>query len=326
MAHIGFGVWSLAIQSVLNTFLRTLLLWHLNTWRPSLIFSITSLKEMFSFGSRMLLSGLLETFFQNLYQVFIGKMYSPADLGYFVRARSMESMVVQSTTGTLSRVMFPAMSAIQDDVVRLKQAYRKTISFSVFVNFPLMIGCIVAARPIILILFTEKWEMSIPYFQILCLIGLLYPLHLLNLNILKVKGRSELFLRLEVIKKILTVISIFITYRWGIMALLYGSFVTSILAYGLNSYYSVRLIDYSTKEQLRDVMPYLFISIIMGAAMIFIEGFVNINLWLQLGSQFVVGSGIYLGANYLFKTSSFLEIINILKNYLSGLRKARSLV
>jgi teichuronic acid exporter len=325
MAYSGYGVWSLVVQSLANSFMRAVLFWIFSSWRPALVFRFDSLKQMFPFGSRMLLSGLLDTFFQNLYQVFIGRMFSPADLGYFVRARSMETMVVQATSGTLSRVMFPAMSAIQDDIARLKQAYRKTISFSVFVNFPLMLGLMVAARPIILLLLTEKWAMSIPYFQVMCLIGMLYPLDLLNLNILKVKGRSDLFFKVEIIKKMLIAAAIFITYRYGIMAMLYGNLATALIGYGLNSYYSNRLIGYPAKEQIRDVLPYLILSILMSLLMVFTAGLVDFNLWAQLASQAAVGAVFYLGANYLLKTSTSLEMIDIVKNFFSGLRKARSL-
>ncbi len=234
----GMGVWSLVIQSLTNDIISTVALWIMCSWRPAWLFSLQSLKEMFGFGSRMLFSSLVGTFFDNLYQVFIGKFFAATSLGFYTRAASMRGLVIDTTSNTLGRVMFPALASIQDDLPRLKRAYRKSIILTTFVHFPLMFGLIAMAEPLIKFLFTEKWLGSVLFFQLMCASGLLYPLHVINLDILKVKGRSDLFFRLEVLKRALVVISLFITYRWGISAILVGQIFISIIAYVLNSFYS----------------------------------------------------------------------------------------
>jgi teichuronic acid exporter len=264
LAFLGYGVWSLAIQSVANTMLRTALLWATSPWRPSRMFSLHALKQLFSYGSKLLASGLLDTFFVNIYQVFIGKVFSVTDLGYFVRAKSMQGSLIHSPSTSLAKVIFPALAPLQDDKARLAQVYRKAIQVTVFFHFPLVVGLLVVADPLIRVLMTDRWAPSVIYFQLLCIVGVFYPLQVLNLNILKVKGRSDLFLRLEIIKKTLVVLSIFITYRWGVAALLYGQIVTSTIAYFLNSSYSGCLVDYPTQRQLADILPYFLISLAMG--------------------------------------------------------------
>jgi len=267
MAYRGFGVWSLVSQMVSKSLFQAIFLWLFNDWRPTAVFSISSLRSMFSFGSKLLVSGLIDTIFNNIYQTFIGRVYSPADLGFYSKAKSIETTATQATSSSLGQVLFPTMVHLQNDIEGLKKAYRKTIRLSLFLHFPLMIGLWAIADPLFRLLLTDKWAPSIPYFRILCIVGLLYPLHVLNLNILKVKGRSDLFLRLEIIKKGLVILAIFITYRWGIMAMLYGQVVTSVIAYFLNSFYSGHLINYSQWDQIKDLIPSFGSAVLMGATM-----------------------------------------------------------
>lgn len=267
MAFRGFGVWSLVAQMVSKSLFQAIFLWVFSDWRPSAVISISSLKSMFSFGSKLLVSGLLDTIFNNIYQTFIGKVYSPTDLGYFSKAKSIESAAVQATSSSLGQVLFPSMVHFQNDLENLKKAYRKTIRLSLFLHFPLMIGLWAIADPLFRLLLTDKWAPSIPFFRILCIAELLYPLHVLNLNILKVKGRSDLFLRLEIIKKATVVLAILFTYRWGITVMLYGQVINSAISYLLNSYYSGHLINYSQWDQIKDLMPSFGSAWLMGTAM-----------------------------------------------------------
>ena len=238
MAAGGFGVWSLAAQQIAGSFFQTTLLWFWNDWRPALIFSFKSLQEMFGFGSRLLASGLLDQIFSNIYLVVIGKLFSANDLGFFTRASSLQELPSQTLAGVVGRVTFPVFSTIQDDPARLKRGLKKALTLLVLINFPMMIGLAVVARPLVLVLLTEKWAESIIYLQLLCAVGLLFPLHLINLNILQSMGRSDLFLRLEIIKKALVVINIAVTWRWGISAMICGMVAMSMIAYYLNSYYT----------------------------------------------------------------------------------------
>jgi len=319
MAFQGLGVWSLVVQMVLNQLIRAILLWIVSSWRPAAEFSYLSLKSMFSFGSRMLVSGLIDTFFNNILQTFIGKIFSAVDLGYYTRAKTMETSATFATSASLGQVTYPALTPFQDNDVLLKKAYRKTIRLSLFFHFPLMIGLWAIADPLFRFLLTDKWAPSIPYFQILCFAGLLYPLHVLNLNILKVKGRSDLFLRLEIIKKAVIILVILVTYRWGIIALLFGQIGISIFAYFINSYYSGRLIDYKQCDQLLDLMPSFITAGLMGFCM-FLAGSINLeNNFLLLIIQTIVGIVSYTSFHFLLKSTELSEVIDIIRNIIKKL-------
>ena len=310
LALKGLGVWSLAVQAVLNTFIRAILLWLVSRWRPSRIFSKAALAIMFPFGSRMMFAGLLDTFFVNIYQPVIGKLYTAADLGYYVRAQTLQVAATQPTGIALVRVIFPALSPIQDDRPRLKNALQKITTIAVFFHFPLMIGLIVVAGALITLLMTERWAPSVPYFQLFCIVGFLYPLHVINLTVLTVTGRSDLFFRLEVIKKLMFTVALVITFRWGITAILYGQVAVSVIAYFLNSYYSGKLIGYSTIQQIRDVSPFLFISLLMGVSM-YLVGSPFSSLFTKLLAQVCSGIFIYLALNIILKRSMLVEVIHL---------------
>lgn len=308
MAVADFGVWSLVVQLVSNSLFRATLLWILNPWRPRLIFSITALKEMFGFGSRMLASSLLNQIFENIYSLVIGKLFSPAQLGFFTRAVSLQGIPSQSLSEMVGRVTFPVFSIIQNDRVRLKKGVKKALTLLVFAEFPLMIGLAVIARPLVLLLLTEKWFESVVYLQPLCMLGLLYPLHMINLNALQALGRSDLFLRLELIKKLLVVVNIAITWRWGISAIIYGMIATSMVSYYLNSYYTERLIGYSLKEQLRDMTSYIVTSLLMGVA-VYLVGIQTIHVsWPALLLQVLVGMVSYVCLCRIFRLAAFMEL------------------
>ena len=308
MAVTGFGLWSLVVQQISSAFFRTVFLWLLNAWRPALIFSLKSLREMFSFGSRMLASGLLDQIFSNIYLLVIGKFFSATDLGFFTRAKTFGDLPSQTLSGMVGRVTFPVFSTIQDDPGRLKRGMKKALTTLVLVNFPMMIGLAVIARPLVLVLLTEKWAESIPYLQLLCVLGLLFPLHVINLNLLQALGRSELYLRLEIIKKILIVINIAVTVRWGIFAMIYGMIGMSIISYYLNSYYTGVLIGYPIREQLRDLSSYLIMTVLMGIA-VYAAGLLPFpNHWSMILLQMPLGIVIYVCLCRLFRLTAFMEI------------------
>lgn len=320
LAYYGFGIWSLAAQQVFYAFFKTVFLWWVNDWRPALIFSIYSLQNMFCFGSRLLVSGLLNQFFENIYTLVIGKLFSATDLGFFTRANALQELPSQTLANMVGRVTFPVFSTIQNDSVRLKRGMKKALNLLVLVNFPMMIGLAVIARPLIILLMTDKWAESIPYFQLLCLLGLLYPLHVINLNLLQALGKSKLFLRLEVIKKVLIVINIAVTWRWGICAMIYGMIVLSICCYYLNSYYTGVLIGYSIREQIFDLIPSLVLSLIMGAA-VFATSLIPFKTqWFLLVSQIGVGIVAYILMCLLFRIKAFMDILSESLIRLSSLR------
>jgi len=314
MAYQGFGVWSLVAQMVSKSLFQAIFLWIFNDWRPTAVFNVSSLRSMFSFGSKLLISGLIDTIFNNIYQTFIGRVYSPADLGFYSKAKSIETAAIQATSSSLGQVLFPSLVHLQDDVESLKKAYRKTIRLSLFLHFPLMIGLWAIADPLFRLLLTDKWAQSIPYFQLLCIAGLLYPLHVLNLNILKVKGRSDLFLRLEVIKRVLVVVAISITYRWGIMAMLFGQVATSTIGYFLNSYFSGHLINYSQWDQIKDLIPSFISAVIMGAAMYLASLLPIESHLLKILLQTLIGILVYYLISLKASSSELMEVKSIMIN------------
>ena len=320
MALNGFGVWSLVAQSLGSNLFRTILLWFFNTWRPSLTFSYASLRGMFAFGSRLLASGLLDTVFRNIYLVVIGKLFSPIALGFYSRAKGLQQLPVDNISSIVSRVTFPVFSSVQDDKPRLKRGVRKALTILVMINFPMMIGLAIVAKPLVLMLLTEKWLPCVPYLQLLCVAGMLYPLHVINLNVLIAQGRSDLFFRLEILKKILVVIAIAVTYRWDIIAMIYGQIATSCFCYFLNAYYTGKMLDYPITEQIQDVMPSLALAGIMGLGVYALKYTSLDNSVVLLSAQITTGIVLYAGLCYIFRISSFVEVRGIIKSKLLNFR------
>jgi len=312
LALNGFGVWSLVWRSVTGSAVQAFILWFSNKWVPSLRFSRESFRSLFSFGSRLLVSGLIDTVYRNIYLLIIGKFFSAAELGYYTRADQFSRLASQNLTGTLQRVSYPVMSMVQDENERLKAGYRKLIISTMFVTFFLMLGMAAVARPMILTLIGEKWLPSVPYLQLLCLSAMLFPLHALNLNILNVKGRSDLFLRLEIIKKALAIPVIIVGVFLGIPALLWGMVVLSVVSYFINGYYSGRLINYPVREQIFDIAPSLLVA---GGVSLFVFSLsllLDIHHILLLLIQLGVLALLTVGLSRVFKLKGYIEIRNII--------------
>jgi O-antigen/teichoic acid export membrane protein len=267
MAFGGCGIWSLVGQQISRQFGNTLFLWIYSSWRPSWEFSKESFKEMFGFGSKLLLSGLLDTIYVNIYYLVIGRFFTANQLGQYTRADQFSSIFSSNLTSVVQRVSYPALSSIQEESEQLKSVYRKIIKTIMLVSFTCMLGLAAIAKPLLFVLIGEKWSFAVEYLQIICFSRMLYPLHALNLNILQVKGRSDLFLKLEIIKKIIGVIPIALCIIGGIKVMLYGGICISLFSYILNSYYSASLIDYSTKEQVKDILPTFCISFFVAICM-----------------------------------------------------------
>jgi O-antigen/teichoic acid export membrane protein len=299
----GFGVWAIIYMALTQALFRTLILWFSSSWRPAFVFSIRKLVYHFNFGYKLTLSGLLDTAYQNLFKVLIGKFYTPSDLGFYSRAQSTKQLPVNNLSSALNKVTFPMFAEVKDDDVRLKNIYSRLMIQVVFWIAPVMLLLSLIAKPLFLLVYTEKWLAAVPMFKWLCIAGLLYPLHAYNLGILKIKGRSDLFLRLEIIKKTYTVILVFLLVSKGIMVLIYLQVATSIIGLFINSYYSGKLIDYSLFKQMRDILP----SLILAVSVFGLTYLLYINVALQfsnlvqvvlVGSVFCVS---YFGAAYLLR-------------------------
>lgn len=288
MAWAGFGVWSLVGQQLSRQFLNTLFLWVFNRWRPLLEFSIQSFKELFSFGSKLLASGLIDTLFNNIYYIIIGRFYSATQLGQYTRAEQFNMIFSSNLTSVIQRVSYPVLSSIQNEAERLREAYRRVIKSTMLVAFASMLGLAACAKPVILILIGEKWLVAAEYLQIICFSGMLYPLHAINLNILQVKGRSDLFLKLEIIKKGLAVLPITLGIIYGIKVMLLAKVFNSFLAYYLNARYSKSMVNYSVKEQIADILPTFLVSLGVAGVMWGIT-WLDLNVYLQLIVQVSVG-------------------------------------
>lgn len=306
MAFTGYGVWSLVASTLSRSFVVLLLLWLWRDWRPSWVFSWASFKEMFAFGSRLLISGLINTIYQNVYNLIIGKYFSAADLGYYTQAQTFRNLPSQHLTSVIQRVSYPVLATLQDDKQRLKATYRKLIQSTMLITFVLMLGMVAVAEPLMITLVGEQWRPSIGYLQLLCIVGMFYPLHAINLNMLQVQGRSDLFLRLEVIKKVLAVPVIVIGVFFGIKVMIIGMFVNTLISYYLNAYWSGKFIGYSMVQQIKDILPSFalaaFVSVIVYACGSILEMPDLFKLILQVG----LGAALTVGLAELTHLDNYL--------------------
>lgn len=310
MAVSGCEVWSLVGQQISRQFLNSAFLWIYSQWYPKLQFSFQSFKELFSFGWKLLVSGLIDTVWREIYQVVIGKCYSPATLGQYARAHQFGSICSSNLTTVVQRVSFPVLSSVQDDKERLKNGYKRIIKVTMLLTFTLMLGLAAVAKPMVIVLIGEQWLPCVPFLQIICLQMMLYPLHSLNLNMLQVQGRSDLFLRLEIIKKIIAIgpllLGIFVNIYW----MLWGSVVTGFIAYYLNAFYSGPFLNYSIKEQVKDILPSFCVAVAM-ALPVFAMSFTSMNPFVLLPLQIVVGAVITIVICEVKQLPEYLELKGI---------------
>lgn len=312
MAYRGFQAWALVTQSIASTVVSTIFIWLASSWRPTLQFSWTSLKEFFNFGSKLLASGLLDTVYNNMYSVVIGKYFPHADLAYYNRASSLRSMASSTPTSVLQSVTFPALCKLQNSDDTLRSAYRRMLRVSAFIIFPLCLGLGAVSFPLINVLYTDIWIYAATLLQIIVFAGMWYPVHAINLNLLQVKGRSDLFFRLEVIKKIIGVAMLCITVPIGLEAMCYGSICTSIIALIINTHYTGKLLSLGFFEQMKDLWPSLLLSVVMFVTCKTVSTAMGNDI-LSLVVSIAIGVTIYVGGAYLFRFNEFELLKNIRK-------------
>lgn len=310
MAYMGYGVWALVGQQISCQLLTTALFWIYNKWLPSLVFSWESFREMWSFGWKLLVSGLIDTLWKEIYQVVIGKCYAPETLGLYTRAKQFSDLCSTNLTSIIQRVSYPVLSSIQDDKVRLREAYKKVIKTTMLPTFVLMFGMAAVAKPMIMVLIGEKWLGCVGFLQIICIYGALYPLHAINLNMLQVQGRSDLFLKLEIIKKIINIGPLLLGIFVDIYLMVGSSIITSCISYYLNAYYSGPFLNYSIKEQVKDILPSLGVAVGM-AIPVWAMTLVPINAFILLPLQIVVGAVIVIAICETKKLPEYIEIKGI---------------
>ena len=321
LAMAGAGVWSLVAQMIFSPLIITFSLWMINTWRPTLEFSAGSFRELFGFGSKLFLSGVLDILFRNIYVIVIAKIFDATLTGYYFFATKVRDIILEQFSSSIQRVTFPALASVQSDDLRLKNGFRKVIQATTYLIFPAMVFLAVMARPLFELLLNPKWLPAVPYLQLLCAAGVMYPLHVVNLNILQVKGRSDLFLYLEVVKKIMIACVLLVSSRYGIVAILIGQIATSLLAYIPNSYFSAKLIGYTAKEQMKDVSPSLLASVIAGTGALLAGTAVGSlrSPGITLAVQVPVACGVYVLASFILKIGIQATLWMIIKERMGKL-------
>lgn len=312
MAYSGFSYWSIVTQQLVNLGLNTLLLWLFARWRPQWTYSWNSFRELFTFGSKLMASGLLDVVYRNMYLLVIGKVFTASSLGYYTRANQFAEFPSSNLTSIMQRVTYPVLCQIQDDDERLALIYRRFLRVSAFLIFPLLVGLSAVAEPFILLLLKDQWLFASTLLQIICFGMMWYPIHSINLNLLQVKGRSDLFLKLEIIKKIIAVIILCITVPMGLVAMCVGQIFSSIICLIINTHYTGKLIQVGFLRQMQDLLPTLVLSLTMWGVVYSTISFLTGSL-LQLITGIVVGVIYYIVFAFLFRFPELKELLSIIR-------------
>jgi O-antigen/teichoic acid export membrane protein len=324
MALLQSGIWSLVGHRIAHRLLRTVLLWMTSSMRPRLGLSLASLRAMIPFGSGLLASEVVRQIFDNLYTLVIGRFYSAADLGFYSRANAFQYTPTTLLCGIANRVLFPVFSSIQDQNERLRLAMRTVMPTVAFVVLPFMTFLVVAGRPLVLIVFTDKWLPCVPYLQVLAFIGMLYPMHTINLNILRSKGRSDLIFGLGIVKNGLRVVSVLLTYSLGISAMIIGELIVSLVSTAINAYCTGLFIAYPVRKQLADILPNVGVSALSGGAAYLVGHFwTGSDPWL-LACQSTVLVSTYVFLSWLLRLPAFKQCAQMLGDYVAMSRQAVS--
>lgn len=314
MAMKGCGAWSIAVQMVVNSALRCVFFWLICKWTPKGRFNQNSFKSLFNFGSKLLASALINTIYTNIYTLFIGKVYSSQSLGFYSRAKQFSTLPSSTLTGVMQRVVFPVLSKLKNNDDELREKYLSFLRLSAFIIFPLMVGLACVARPLILSFLTDKWLGSVYLLQIICIGGMLYPIHAINLSLLEVKNRTDLFLRVEMIKRAIGMIILIVSLQFDLHVVCYGLVLSSMISLLVNTFYSGKLLDLTIMKQLKELML-TFMGCLFMAAMIALLNlfFVTENSWILLCLDILVGGGSFVLFSLVFKSPELKYLIKIIK-------------
>ena len=315
MAYAGCGVWSIVAQQLSNTAIDTLILWVTVKWRPKKLFSWKRLKGLLSYGWKLLISSLLDTVYNNLRNLIIGKIYTSADLAYYNQGDKFPKVIVTNINASIDSVLLPSMAGEQDHRDRVKSMTRRAIKTSTYIMAPLMMGLMFCAEPVVKLLLTDKWLPCVPYLRIFCFTYMFWPIHTANLNAIKAMGRSDLFLKLEIVKKIMGLTLLLLTMRISVMAMAYSLIVSGICSQVINSWPNWKLLNYNYFEQLRDILPSIIIALIMGIIVYFV-GFLRLPTIVILLIQVLTGAAIYIGVSALLHLEEFEYLFEMVKSFL----------
>ena len=314
LAFSGYGVWALVAQQLSNTMIDTLILWITVKWRPQKEFSLKRLRTLFSYGWKLLASSLLDTVYNNLRNLIIGKMYSSADLAYYNQGDKFPKIIVTNINTSIDSVLLPTMSNEQDDRKRIKSMTRRAIKTSTYVMAPLMMGLAFCAESIVKIVLTDKWLPCVPFLRLFCISYMFWPVHTANLNAIKAMGRSDWFLKLEIVKKIVGLFFLLSSMWFGVMAMAYSLLLSSILSQVINAWPNRQLLGYGYLEQVRDFAPGILLAVGMGIGVYFI-GFLPLPTIITLVIQIIAGAAIYIVASALLKLEEFEYLVGMIKTF-----------
>ncbi len=312
MAYRGFGAWAIVAQQVVNATIDTVILYITVQWRPHLKFSAKRFKGLFSFGWKLLVSSLINTVYANVRQLVIGKFYSSSDLAYYNQGDKFPKTIVGNINNAIDSVLLPVMSRSQDNPERMKAMTRRSIKTSTYIMAPLMMGLVFTAKPLISLLLTDKWLGCIPYLQILCITYMFFPIHTANLNAINAMGRSDIFLRLEILKKLIGCGTIVIALIWGPMAMAYSLLVTTFISQFINASPNKKLMNYSYLEQLKDILPGILLALLMGVCTLSARLLNQGNL-VTLILQTIIGVVVYISGSVVFRLESFAFLLDMIK-------------
>lgn len=319
MAYAGFGVWALVGQQISRSLFYTIVLWILVRWWPKMSFSKESFHYMWGFGWKLMVSGLLNNTWNQLYQVVVGKFYCPATLGQYTRSKEYANIFSSNLTAIIQRVSYPALAEVQDDTERMVMAYRKIIKVSMFITAVSMVSIAAIADPLIFCLIGPQWSEAASYLPLICMSMVLYPLHALNLNMLQIQGRSDIFLVLEIVKKIIGVVPLLFGIFVNIYWMLWGVIITGVIAFFLNSYYTGKKLNYSSWMQLKDISTSFVVSLILAMAVFFLK-YIPISYWFVLPLQLLVGVVTFIVICEKSKIEEYQELKIISKKVIDKIR------
>lgn len=320
MALHGAGVWAIIAQQLFNLTVDTCVLWITVKWRPIKAFSFQRLKGLFSYGWKLLVSSLLDTGYNNLRQLLIGKIYSSSDLAYYNQGDKFPSVIVNNINTSIDSVLLPAMSSEQDHKNHVRNMTRRAIKTSTYIMAPLMIGLAACSKEVVALILTDKWLPCVPYLQIFCFSYMIWPLHTANLNAIKALGRSDMFLKLEIIKKCVGLTLLIITMRISVLAMAISLLISGVCSLIINSWPNRKLLNYKVEDQIKDILPNIMMALIMGVA-VFGIGFTPLSLLWRLMIQIVVGGGIYYILSKITKNETYYYAVNLI-NQLKANKKS----
>ena len=314
MAYTGYGVWALVAQQVFNTLVDTVILWITVKWRPKWMFSFHIFKALFSYGWKLLVSSLINTVYNDIRQLIIGKVYSSSDLAYYNRGKQFPNLIVANINSSIDSVLLPIMSESQDNKARVKDMTRRAISISSYIMWPLMFGLMAVGEPIIKILLTDKWLPSFPYLCVFCFVCGLMPIQTANLNAINAMGRSDLYLKMEIIKKSVGLLLVLLSMNISVLAMALSSVVYSVFTSVVNSFPNKKLLGYSYFDQIKDILPSMTLALVMAVVVYLIPNIINIYVTLVI--KVTVGVIIYIAGSVIFKNKNFAYLKDLLMNFL----------